>query len=318
MDILVLGCGVSGLTSGIALQRAGHRVTIWARALPPDTTSNVAAAVWYPYKAYPIERVTAWGATAYRAFRDLARVAGAGVTMADVLDVRDAPGDDNPWWSGAVDGFRHAQPDELPPGYVDGYVFAAPVMDMSIYLDYLLREFRAGGGTITQREVARLDDPPAAYPVVVNCTGLGARELCGDTDLHPSRGQVARVRHNGFRRVLLDDVGPNKVAYIVPRIHDIVLGGVDEEGNESTAVDPQQTADILRRCANLAPAFAGLTPADVVSVACGLRPLRSTVRLEAEQRGAGRTVIHNYGHGGAGVTLSWGCAGEVVALAAGI
>jgi len=314
MDILVLGCGVSGLTSGIALQRAGHRVTIWAKALPPDTTSNVAAAVWYPYKAYPIERVTAWGAAAYRAFRDLARVAGAGVTMAEALDVRDTPSDDDPWWAGAVDGFRHARPGELPLGYVDGYVFAAPVMDMSIYLDYLMREFSSGGGTITQRAVARLDDVPAAYPLVVNCTGLGARELCGDTDLHPSRGQVARVRDNGFRRVLLDDVGPNKVAYIVPRIHDIVLGGVDEEGNESATVDPRQTADILRRCANLAPAFAGLTPGDVVSVACGLRPLRSSVRLEAEHLGAGRVVIHNYGHGGAGVTLSWGCAQEVVEI----
>lgn len=317
MEILVLGCGVSGLTSGIALRRAGHRVTIWAKALPPDTTSNVAAAVWYPYKAYPIERVTAWGAKAYRAFRDLARVAGAGVTLAEVLDVRDTPGDD-PWWVGAVDDFRHARPDELPPGYVDGYVFAAPVMDMSVYLDYLMREFLSGDGQIVEREVARLDELPAVYPVVVNCTGLGARELCGDTDLHPSRGQVARVRHNGFRRVLLDDVGPNKVAYIVPRIHDIVLGGVDEEGNASTAVDPYQTEDILRRCANLAPAFADLTPSDVLSVACGLRPLRSTVRLEAEPLGADHTIIHNYGHGGAGVTLSWGCAHEVVELVAGI
>ena len=317
MDILVLGCGVSGLTSGIALQRAGHDVAIWAKALPPNTTSNVAAAVWYPYKAFPIERVTAWGAAAYRAFRDLARVAGAGVAMAEVLEVRDAPSA-NPWWAGAVDGFRHARPGELPPGYVDGYVFAAPVMDMSIYLDYLMREFRAAGGTITQREVARLDDALAAYPIVVNCTGLGARELCDDSDLHPSRGQVARVRHNGFPRVLLDDVGPNKVAYIVPRIHDIVLGGVDEEHIESTAVDPRQTESILRRCAALAPAFASLTPADVVSVACGLRPVRSSVRLEAEHLGENRVVIHNYGHGGAGVTLSWGCAREVVDLVAAI
>jgi D-amino-acid oxidase len=318
MEILVLGCGVSGLTSGIALQRAGHHVTIWTKALPPNTTSNVAAAVWYPYKAFPIERVTAWGAQAYSVFRDLARVEGAGVAMAEVLEVRDAPGPD-PWWAGAVDGFRHARPDELPPGYGDGYVFAAPVMDMPVYLDYLVSEFHtASGGPITQREVVRLDELPAAYPVVVNCTGLGARELCADSDLHPSRGQVARVRHNGFRRVLLDDVGPNKVAYIVPRIHDIVLGGVDEEHNESTAVDPHQTESILRRCAALAPAFADLSPADVVSVACGLRPVRSSVRLEAEPLGDGRVVIHNYGHGGAGVTLSWGCARDVVDLVAAI
>ncbi len=313
MDMLVIGGGVSGLTTGLRLLRAGHRVTIWASALPPHTTSNIAAAVWYPYKAYPADKVTAWGAEAYRTFRELSARPESGVIMSDVLECLPAPAPD-PWWVAAVDGFRHAMPDELPHGYADGYAFAAPVIDTGIYLDYLLRAYQAEGGNVVERTVHDLAEAFADYRVVVNCAGLGARELVGDRDIHPSRGQVIRVRHNGFRRVLLDDYGPNAVAYVVPRVHDIVLGGTDDEGNESTDPDPAVTEDILRRCAQLAPAFAGITRDDILSVACGLRPVRSTVRLEAERPSPDRLLIHNYGHGGAGVTLSWGCATAVQEL----
>jgi len=315
MEILVLGAGVSGLTTGLRLLEDGHRVRVWAKALPPATTSNVAAAVWYPYKAYPEDKVTAWGAVAYHVFERLASVAGSGVMLSEVLELL-PPAMPDPWWVAAVSGFRRATPDQLPPGYADGWLFDAPVIEMPRYLDYLLRTLRERSGSIEERGAGSLGAALDACSIVVNCTGLGARELCGDHDLHPSRGQVARIRHNGFRRVVLDDLGPNSVAYIVPRVDDIVLGGTDIEGEESTAIDPATTRDILRRCARLDPAFAGVTEDDIVSEACGLRPVRSMVRLEAERVAPGHLVIHNYGHGGAGVTLSWGCAAEVAALVA--
>lgn len=315
MHVLILGCGVSGLTTGVSLLEAGHTVTIWTKDLPQQTTSSVAAAVWYPYKAYPEDRVTAWGATAYRTFTQLAAVPESGVLLTTLIEYKPTTSPD-PWWVSAVSDFRRATPDELPTGYTDGYVFTAPVMDMPVYLDYLLRRFREAGGIVEQHTVERLDDAFATVPLVINCVGLGARALVGDTDLHPSRGQVVRVRHNGFRRVVLDDDGPNRVAYIVPRLNDIVLGGVDDEYNESVAVDPTLTPDILARCANLAPAFAHLHSDDILSVTCGLRPVRSTVRVELERLPLGHMLIHNYGHGGAGVTLSWGCAAEVTAMVA--
>src|SRR5258708_29718061 len=86
MEILVLGAGVSGLTTGLRLLEDGHRVRVWAKALPPATTSNVAAAVWYPYKAYPEDKVAAWGAVAYQAFERLASVAGRGLLPSDGLE----------------------------------------------------------------------------------------------------------------------------------------------------------------------------------------------------------------------------------------
>ena len=319
MEILVIGCGVSGLTSGVRLLEAGHRVHIWADELPPQTTSNVAAAVWYPYKAFPEHLVVGWSARAFQVFaQELAGQPETGVVMRDVVELLPERSGD-PWWAPAVPAFRHATEDELLRRYADGYAFDAPVIDMSIYLDYLVRRFQAAGGVIERRRVASLDEALAQSPLVVNCAGLGARELLGDRSLLPSRGQVVRIRATRYwasllDHVILDDSNPVEVTYIVPRIHDIVLGGTAIEGAESTDVDPATTDDIIRRCAALVPELAELSPDDIASVAVGLRPTRPAIRLEREQINPERAVIHNYGHGGAGVTLSWGCAEEVVRL----
>jgi D-amino-acid oxidase len=326
MDILVVGCGVSGLSTGVRLAEAGHSVTIWAANLPSNSsrtessaiTSEVAAAVWYPYKAYPEDRVNAWGATTYSVLQQLASQEPSeehGIILSSVLEVFSQPTGD-PWWLPTVQAtFRHAYPDELPSGYTDGYVFQAPVVDMSIYLGYLQRRFTGLGGVIVERTISSLDQASAECPIVVNCTGLGARTLVSDTLLYPSLGQVVRIRkQEAFQRVVMDDYGPNKVAYIVPRLHDVVLGGIDDEHNENLRPDPEVTASILRRCGSLVPEISHIQPEDILGVACGLRPIRSEVRLELEEISPGRWAVHNYGHGGAGVTLSWGCAAEVADL----
>jgi D-amino-acid oxidase len=222
----------------------------------------------------------------------------------------------DPWWAPALEHFRHAASAELPSGYPDGFLFEAPVIDTLVYMAYLVRTLQERGGQIVRRTVVSLAEAFAWRNVVVNCSGLGARELVGDHDLRPARGQVVRISPNGFRRVLLDEEGPNSLAYVVPRTRDIVLGGTYEEGSESTEVDPETTRAILRRCAALAPAFAATTDRDILQVVCGLRPVRSTVRVEAERVAPAHLLVHNYGHGGAGVTLSWGCAAEVVRLIA--
>lgn len=317
MDILVIGCGVSGLTTGLCLLDAGYNVTIWARDLPPHTTSNVAAAVWLPFKAFPVERVTAWGKMTFQRFKELQAEPESGVFMANVLDLKKVASPD-PWWVSAVEDFRRASQDELPSGYADAFAFEAPVIDTRVYLDYLLRTFHARGGQVYQRAIASMAEAFAQNTLVINCSGLGARELVGDRDLHAARGQVVRIKHNGFRQALVDEHDIAQLTYIVPRTHDIVLGGTYEEENESTAINPETTQAILRRCAQFMPALATLAPDDIVSLDCGLRPVRSTVRLEIERPAPHQLLIHNYGHGGAGITLSWGCAAEVVALLAGI
>src|SRR5437588_8854848 len=105
MEILVIGCGVNGLTSGLCLLEAGHTVSIWAKELPPNTTSNRAAAIWYPYKARS-ERVTAWGTRSYQAFKRLRAVEESGVIWESILEFKVEESSDPPWVA-AVEGFRH-------------------------------------------------------------------------------------------------------------------------------------------------------------------------------------------------------------------
>jgi D-amino-acid oxidase len=291
---IVVGAGVVGLTTAVCLREAGVDADVIARDLPQDTTSAVAAALWYPYRALPAERVTAWSAASYEALARLAGVAGSGVHMRTGTELlaADAP---DPWWRDAVPDLRRT---------ADGLRFAAPAVDMSVHLPWLAARLRALGGTFEQREVAGFEELDA--DVVVNCAGLGARELAGDDSLVAVRGQVVRVTAPGVREWLLDQSDPADLVYVVPRERDVVLGGTAEEGREDRTPDPATTAAIRARCAALLPE---LRDAPVVGVAVGLRPVRPEVRLEADGR-----VVHCYGHGGAGVTLAWGCAVEVAAL----
>ncbi len=309
-ECLVVGCGVSGLTSGIRLLEAGYGVRIWARELPPNTTSNIAAAIWYPYRAYPEALVTRWAATSYHVFAALASVPESGVRMIGGTELFAHPVPD-PWWKEAVPGFRHAFAGELPPGYADGYVLQAPVVETPRYLAYLVERFQAAGGQIEQRQLSDLDEPLAACPIVVNCSGLGARELAGDSSMVPIRGQVVRVAPRPGARFLMDEESTHGVTYLVPRSDAYVLGGTAEEGEEDTRPDPAVAAAIIARCTLLDPEVANLP---VLSHAVGLRPGRPTVRLETERPRPGALLVHNYGHGGAGITLSWGCAEDVVKL----
>jgi D-amino-acid oxidase len=291
---IVVGAGVVGLTSAVLLREAGVTADVVTRDAPADTTSAVAAALWYPYRALPAERVTAWSAASYEALAALAAVAGSGVRMRAGTELL-APDAPDPWWRDAVPGLRRTR---------QGLRFVAPAVDMSVHLPWLVDRLHALGGTIERRHVAALDELEA--DAVVNCAGLGARELAGDASLTAVRGQVVRVTAPGVDEWLLDQSDPERLVYVVPRERDVVLGGTAQEGAEDRTADPATTAAIRARCAALVPA---LRDAPVVGVAVGLRPVRPTVRLEAEGR-----VVHCYGHGGAGVTLAWGCAVEVAAL----
>jgi D-amino-acid oxidase len=138
MQVVVIGAGVSGLSSALRLVEAGHAVQVWARERPLDTTSAVAAAIWYPYLAEPADRVREWAGVTLREFVRLAVDPATGIVLRDGLEVFRHPVDDPPWAS-VVPGFRRAVRNELPPGYADGYAMRLPVIDMSVYLGWLER-----------------------------------------------------------------------------------------------------------------------------------------------------------------------------------
>ena len=293
--VIVVGAGVVGLTCAVRLLEAGHRVDVVARDLPRETTSAVAAALWYPYRALPQDRVTAWAATSYDVFATLARESpGSGVRLVAGTEVV-APGTPDPWWLSAVPELSRVE---------RGWSFVAPVVDMPVHLTWLAGRVEALGGTVTRLNLRVLPDGGDA---VVNCSGIGARLLAGDLEVTPVRGQVVYVDRHGLDldRWWLDGSGPT---YVVPRENDVVVGGTDEEGDWSRTPSPRTAADILERASRLVPELA---LARVRGHKVGLRPARPVVRLEREGR-----VVHCYGHGGAGVTLGWGCAAEVASLLA--
>jgi D-amino-acid oxidase len=310
VDTLVVGAGVIGLSVGIRLREAGVDAHVVAAERLDETTSSVAAALWYPYRALPRERVTAWSRETYADLVSLADHGNAtGVRLVPGRElVRDAAGD--PWWRDAVPGVGHAPPDELPEGYEDGWVLDLPVVDMTRYLPWLERRLASLGGEIVQRRIGSLDEALAEARTVVNCAGLAAAALAADHhDVVPVRGQVVVVeRTRGVDEWLLDQSDERALTYVVPREETIVLGGTADVGSTDMRPDPATAGLIRARCTTFVPALAD---ARVLEHRVGLRPGRSAVRLELERRPQG-IVVHCYGHGGAGVTLSWGCAAEVV------
>ncbi|MBI3577624.1 FAD-binding oxidoreductase [Candidatus Gottesmanbacteria bacterium] len=307
-DILVLGCGVSGLSTGILLFKKGCRVSIWAKDLPPNTTSNKAGAFWFPYLCNPKDKATVWAKqTLTYLKREIINDSRSGCSLRKCTEVfRHKVGP--PWWADAVDRYERPTKQELPEGYEDGYEIEAVLMDTTIYMDYLVNQFKSLGGSIIQKEILDIRDALNGCPIVINCTGLGSHTLFNDLSIYPVRGQTVKVKPNGFNEVIADDEAHNNLAYIIPRVHDIVLGGTAQVNDWNLNVDPKDTEEILRKCAAIRPEFKNV---EIIGVSVGLRPARDVIRLETEEYGE-KFVIHNYGHGGAGFTLSWGCAQEVL------
>jgi D-amino-acid oxidase len=193
---------------------------------------------------------------------------------------------------------------------VSGFALNVPVMDTTIYLDYLAARFgRAGGDIHPGKNFTNLEEIDPAFELIVNCTGIGARKLVQDSELEPHRGQVAIVAKMDRPYAVVCDDSP--LMYAIPRPNDCVFGGTNELSDDRT-IDPAVTAFIVAECSRVLE----LDEPAVLRERVGLRPFRrSGVRLEHEQLRDGRPVIHNYGHGGSGFTLSWGCAQTVLELA---
>jgi D-amino-acid oxidase len=152
---------------------------------------------------------------------------------------------------------------------------------------------------------------------IINCSGLGARELAQD-NVYPLRGALVRLRnHIGLSEAHCVSHDAREAEpyfiFILPRGEDRILaGGIAEENQWDTdlALDHPRVREMWRRCLEFYPALAGAKIDEVEPVRTGLRPLRAgNVRLESEPDSS---IIHNYGHGGSGVTFSWGCAREIV------
>jgi D-amino-acid oxidase len=315
--ITVIGAGVIGLTTALRLLEAGHRVRIVARELLAGTVSAQAGAIWYPYLVEPRARVARWSSRSLCVYEALVGNPATGVFLIDLLVLADEP----VWWTeelpagrvrkaGSADGAPHDAP--------FAYVARLPLVETPLFLPWLVERVASLGGAIEQGEIHRWTDLGADCRIAVNCTGLGAGRLCADDAVVPIAGHIIPALPGRS-----DEAGPQlpyimdervdelgAVAYLFPRQDLCIIGGSEVAGAHAR-VDPAIVDRIRTRALRLAP---GLAEATLLPPYVGLRPGRNEVRLAAEMAPDGTRLIHNYGHGGAGFTLCWGCADEVLGL----
>jgi len=310
-SVAIVGAGVSGLTCAVVFAERRYRTAIFAKETGQQTTSGAAAALWFPYDAEPANKVIAWALETYNVLVDLSRDSGAGVSVIELRQFSRTADVSVPDWASSL-GARPLRRDELLPAFASGFALNVPLMDTTIYLDYLAaRLLKAGGEINANIRFEKLEDVSREFDFVINCAGIGARELVQDVDLEPHRGQVAIVpKIDNLTCAIVSDDAP--LMYAIPRTNDCVFGGTNEI-SANLEVNSAATLTIVDECTRVL----NMETPRVLAERVGLRPFRkSGVRLQRDRLRDGRTAIHNYGHGGSGFTLSWGCAEDVLDLAA--
>lgn len=293
--LAIIGAGVSGLTCGVLFAEGGYDTRILAEEFGPQTTSGAAAAIWYPYDAEPAEKVIEWSLRTFDLLRDLSRDAQSGVSMIELRNFSRTGQLEIPRWAHSL-GAR---------AFENGFTLNVPLPDTTIYLDYLATRFQKAGGEISLgHHFDHIEDVGDDYSLVINCTGVGAQTLVPDPEVEPHRGQVVLVEKLVLDHAVVCDDPP--LMYAIPRAHDCVFGGSNDISSDRNP-DPRLTSSIVAECSRTLK----IVPPTILGPRVGLRPFRRTgICLRKEGR-----FIHNYGHGGSGFTLSWGCAEAVFALA---
>ena len=310
-SVAIIGAGVSGLTCGGVFVERGFRTAIFAEQIGQQTTSGAAAALWFPYDTQPADKVIPWALSTYKVLVDLVKNIRSGVSMIELRQYCRTGEIQIPDW--AAPFVISTEVEKSLTVFSSGFSINVPLMDTTIYLDYLAKRFQKAGGSINESvHFEELEDVDPKFDLVINCAGIGARELAHDADLEPHRGQVAIVpKIDKMKCAIVCDDDP--LMYAIPRTNDCVFGGTNEVSDNLEA-DPVTTKAIVSECAQVLK----MESPRVLRERVGLRPFRkSGVRLEAGKLSDGRTVLHNYGHGGSGFTLSWGCAEKVFEIAGG-
>ena len=246
--VAVIGAGVMGLTTARLVQEAGFPVTIYAKALPPDTTSNIAGGQWHPFGHFQRSAVTPEWRAQYLAAAEYSWRRFQ-IMVGDDYGIR--------WLPTYVEREDGAEPSLFPYFPPESRALAPaehpfPIghlarydtmyVETGRYLRQLTRDLQIAGGTIRIREFQTPADI-AALPelLVFNCTGLGARALFGDQDLLPIRGQLAILLPQPEIRYAINcDAG-----HMLPRPDGILLGGTYERGEWDATPQPDDIARIL-------------------------------------------------------------------------
>lgn len=322
-QVCVIGAGIIGLSSALRILECikDVEVTVISEHFSPNTTSDVAAGFWTPYRMgnTPNDLIKRWGGETFDYLFDLCNsplAIQAGVhTLSGYLLFADKRMDI--FWKDLVLNFRDMTPKELQmfPDVKDGVFYTSILLTGSIYLPWIMSKFLAMGGKVKTAKVKSLSELTPRYDAIINCCALGNYELLNDHRMKPIRGQVMRVNAPWLKHFVIMD-RPSTPVYIFPTFHNVVMGGTSQLGNWNLNTAEHDKKRILEDCARLVPS---LKDPAIISEYVGLRPYRDVTRVDKEvhmEKDRRVVVINNYGHGGCGLSTFWGCAKDVVQLLA--
>jgi D-amino-acid oxidase len=304
-QIAIIGAGISGLSTAYTLVNAGYHVTVFAKEFSPNLVSNKAAAFWFPYHVRNDARAKDWCKFSYNFFEQLSANIATGISMVEIIKaVKPNVQDEDNWLNYMPDNsYSIVEEKNLPNGYAKAYLAKVPLIETQIFLPWLMQELQLLQTNFIQHNIEDLQELTTQFDAVINCTALGAKQLCNDATLVAVRGQVVLYEPGFMQHIFIDNQTPS---YMVPRKDATIVGGTYEEGVDSNSVNENDLKIIQAKAENILPA---IQHKKVIGSWAGVRPFRQTVRLEKEGN-----IIHNYGHGGSGYTLSFGCAHQVLQI----
>jgi D-amino-acid oxidase len=345
-SIAIIGAGVAGLVTALELGARGRETVVYAPSAMPETSrteptrstgspasrdpipaSFVAPALFTPY---PLPDEPLFRRATEYSLQVLTRLSHqhpeSGVSLSALHEYLAHPEAERGWLS---DLLRTTPIRPLPPGMVQATATTRPHIDMRTYMPWLASRARAEGVRFVDARIDRFTEVFArGHRVVVNCTGLGAARLTHDPLIKPMHGQLLHVPNDiGLTHSVHDDASGDRVRYVFAFRDRLVLGGSFIAGRDDDATDQPTIGGIIDRCRSLLnldgfPRWNDLARGGEIRRTAARRPTRGPdgvweqLRLDREDH-AGGVVVHHYGHGRAGASLSWGTAREAAEMAIG-